>query len=178
MGFDKASILIEGEPLAARLARTLRESGWEPTILGRTAIEGYAFHLDVEAGCGPLAALRTYSPNSDLVFVLSCDVPMFDPSLCQVLELSLNNKQAVIPSLEGRLQPLCGLYRHTAWDKLPKIQSPRIMDWVAALEIMVVTEEDLLRAGAQLDWCRGVNSPSELNGLLGSTKWTSRGPSD
>lgn len=171
MGFDKASISIAGEPLAARLARILRESRWEPTILGRTPLDGYRFHPDNEVEGGPLAALRAFSPTSHFVFVLSCDVPLFDGAVARALKSCLGEKGAAIPILDGRLQPLCGLYRREAWVPLRDVDSPRIMDWVQALDVEVVTETVLIRLGVQPGWCKGVNTPSELKTLLESVKW-------
>ncbi len=171
MGFDKASFLIESEPLAVRLARMLREAGWEPTILGRSPLDGYRFHPDDEVERGPLAALRTFCPTSHLVFVLSCDVPLFDGAVARALKSRLGDKEAAIPSINGRLQPLCGVYRLGAWERLSIVDSPRIMDWVEALDVEMVTEAELLRLGVQPDWCRGVNTPSELKTLLESAKW-------
>lgn len=168
MGFDKASILIESEPLAVRLARMLREAGWEPTILGRTPLEGHRFHPDNEVDRGPLAALRAFGPRSKLVFVLSCDVPLFDGAVARALKSCLGEKEAAIPSINGRLQPLCGVYRRAAWEKICDVDSPRIMDWVKALDVKIVNESDLLRLGVQPDWCRGVNTPLELKTLLDS----------
>jgi hypothetical protein len=69
------------------------------------------------------------------------------------------------------LQPLCGVYRLGAWERLSIVDSPRIMDWVEALDVEMVTEAELLRLGVQPDWCRGVNTPSELKTLLESAKW-------
>lgn len=171
MGFDKASILVESEPLAVRLARMLREAGWEPTILGRSPLDGYRFHPDDEVERGPLAALRAFCPTSHLVFVLSCDVPLFDGAVARALKSRLGDKEAAIPSINGRLQPLCGVYRLGAWERLSIVDSPRIMDWVEALDVEMVTEAELLRLGVQPDWCRGVNTPSELKTLLESAKW-------
>ena len=171
MGFDKASILIESEPLAVRLARMLRKAGWEPTILGHTPLDGYCFHPDNEVERGPLAALRAFCPSSHLVFVLSCDVPLFDGAVARALKSRLGDKEAAIPSINGRLQPLCGVYCRYAWESLSIVDSPRIMDWVEALDVEIVNESDLLRLGVQPEWCRGVNTPSELKTLLQSAKW-------
>ncbi|MBS1720342.1 MAG: molybdenum cofactor guanylyltransferase [Armatimonadetes bacterium] len=171
MGFDKASILIESVPLAVRLARMLQEAGWEPTILGRTPLDGYCFHPDNEVERGPLAALRAFCPTSHLVFVLSCDVPLFDGAVARALKSCLGEKEAAIPAIDGRLQPLCGVYRREAWERLSIVDSARIMDWVEALDVEIVTEVELLRLGVQPDWCRGVNTPSELKTLLALAKW-------
>ncbi|ARU41233.1 hypothetical protein CCB80_08830 [Armatimonadetes bacterium Uphvl-Ar1] len=171
MGFDKALISMGGEPLAVRLARILREAGWEPTILGRAPLDGYRFQPDDEVERGPLAAICDFAPTSQLVFVLSCDVPLFDRAVARALKSCLGEKEAAVPSINGRLQPLCAVYRRGAWERLRDVDSPRIIDWVEALDAEIVNESDLLRHGVQPDWCRGVNTPSELKTLLESANW-------
>lgn len=171
MGFDKASIKVGGEPIVVRLARTLRGAGWEPTVLGTSPLESYGFQADTESFGGPLSALRGFTPKSDLIFVLSCDVPLFHSKILEVLEVRLGDKQAAIPSLDGRAQPLCGLYRREAWDRLHRLESSRTMDWIEALEVEVVSEYELRQSNIHPDWCRGVNTRSELNTLLASASW-------
>lgn len=168
MGFDKASIMIGGEPISLRLSRILRAAGWEPTILGRTPLKGFAYQADSESFGGPLSALRKFTPKSDLIFVLSCDVPLFRAEILEAFEGRLGDKQAVIPSLNERLQPLCGLYRREAWDRLDQLESSRVMDWIGLLEVEVVSECDLIQSNLQPNWCKGVNTPSELSSMLES----------
>lgn len=166
MGFDKASFLIDGEPLGHRLARLLRASGWEPTVLGQSPIEGFAFKQDSERGAGPLAALREFHPTTDFIFLLSCDVPCFDPVLCEVLLEQLGEESAVIPQLDGRLQPLCALYHRNAWQILGAVQSNRVLDWIDRLETRTVDKAQIEALGVRPSAYTSANTPEELEALL------------
>jgi molybdopterin-guanine dinucleotide biosynthesis protein A len=73
--------------------------------------------------------------------------------------------------LEQRIQPLCGLYRRDAWDRLPPRESSRVMDWIDSLEVEVVSESELRDSKIHPDWCRGVNTPSDLKSLLETANW-------
>jgi molybdenum cofactor guanylyltransferase len=167
MGTDKASLIVGNEPLAQRLARQLLDNGWKPTVLGRSGLEGYAFLPDREPNAGPLAALRGFSPTSDLIFVLSCDVPLFDPILCEVLANLIGAKDAAIPMIQGKIQPLCALYRKEAWQKLVEVPSNRIFDWVETLDSLIVSEGEFHKLGADPVWCAGANTPQEFRSLTG-----------
>lgn len=169
MGTDKAGLLVNGELLGHRLARQLRIAGCEPTVLGRTPIEDYRFLPDDQMFAGPLSALRAFTPTSELVFVLSCDVPLFDASVCTILLSVLEQSDAAIPMISGRLQPLCALYRRSAWNSLAELRSERVMDWIATLNARALDEKALTSSGIDAAWCTSVNTPSELEELLQCT---------
>ncbi|MBX3112295.1 MAG: NTP transferase domain-containing protein [Fimbriimonadaceae bacterium] len=166
MGFDKASIVVDGEPLGHRLARLLRAGGWEPTVLGASPIHGFGFQADAHPGSGPLAALREFVPTADFVLVLSCDVPKFELGLAEVLEAEIGRHDAALPVVRGRLQPLCALYRRSAWQALGTMDGPRVMDWVGGLDHVTVDEERMVGRGVHWSAAVGVNSPEELADLL------------
>ncbi|MBL8088243.1 MAG: NTP transferase domain-containing protein [Chthonomonas sp.] len=168
MGVDKSSLLVQGEPLALRLARQLRTAGWEPTILGKTPQQGYAFLPDEQPNTGPLAAIRGYRPSTELVFIVSCDIPLFDARVCDALRGCLGAAAAAVPSIQGRLQPLCGLYRQSAWGALGELESERLMDWIAAINALAIPEEALMNLGIRPTWCTGVNTPEEFESLVSS----------
>lgn len=166
MGIDKADLLVNGEPLGHRLAHKLRSAGWEPTVLGRAPIQDYQFFPDKDMFAGPLAALRAFSPASELVFVLSCDVPLFDGSVCAILNRAISHCDAVIPMISGKLQPLCALYRFSAWTSLTQLRSERVMDWITHLNARVLDDLALTTLGIHPEWCASANTPSELAKLL------------
>lgn len=165
MGTDKAKLQIGGRPLAEVLAGRLRGAGWEPTVLGRTELPGYAFVADEEEFAGPVAALARFKPRSEFVFVLSCDVVRFDAAVPGLFLSALGEHQAVIPELDGRLQPLCALYRRSAWDAFAAGSVRRVFDWVDRLDVRVLDESALAGLGVSVAWLTGVNTPEELRSL-------------
>ena len=166
MGFSKAKINVHGEPLGSKLARELSIAGWEPTILGREPILDYSFLADVSEYAGPLNALKRFEPAADLVFVLSCDLPLFCGEIPALLEGALGESDAVIPKLEGRIQPLCALYRAVAFDALRSVESQRVMDWIACLNRQEIGESELLVLTIDPQCLVGVNTPEEFARLV------------
>lgn len=171
MGQDKAGLIVDGQPLGLRLARLLAKAGWAPTVLGREPLPGYAWVSDSTEYAGPLSALRAVHPLPGRVAVVSCDVPLFRAEVVQALDLILDAEcevDAIVPSLAGRWQPLCAVYRSSAWAVLADLDSDRVMAWLDRLNVRVLDEDALVRRGLDPRWMKGVNSPSELAELLGT----------
>ena len=166
MGEDKAKLLIDGVPQAKRIADSLLGAGIPVTTLGREPIEGCAFVADTAEFAGPLAALARFQPTADAVFVASCDLPRFDVQLVDLLASALGDSDAAIPFVNGFRQPLCALYRASAFDQLDGLNDACTMGWVDALACAIVTEEDLRTAGIHPLSTQGANTRSELQEML------------
>lgn len=165
MGTDKAGLVHDGVPLGRRTALALRDAGLEVTVLGRTPIEGFPFQQDRVRFGGPLAALREFSSRRAHVFVASCDMPRFDAALVPVLLSRIGMHDAAIPSLDGRLQPLCALYTREAIVKLREPECAEllaVMAWVHGLRVLELDERTLQDAGLSPDLFRGANTPEEF----------------
>lgn len=161
MGQDKASITIEGEAMHVRLVRLLEKSGYPTTVLGPQGV------TDREPGAGPLQAIAAFQPNHEWVFVCSCDLPLFEPEVVGVLRALADGYDAVVPSLEGRLQPLAALYSREAINVAQGIGSNehRIMKWVRALHVREVTEDELAASGLQPASVASANTAEEWQAL-------------
>lgn len=68
---------------------------------------------DIYPQCGPLSGIHaglTYG-NSKGYFVISCDMPLLDFAVLDQLTPYFNDKvEAVIPSYQGKIQPLAAIY--------------------------------------------------------------------
>lgn len=167
MGFDKAAMLVEGKPLAARQAERLIQAGWPVTVLGGEPIDGCSFVRDSELYAGPLAALSHFTPVAEFIFVLSCDVPLFTAAVVEQFVAEIGDYDAVVPVLSGRDQPLCALYSRAAWHSLPAaLASGRVMDWISLLNVRRLDGDGLAALGLRPEWVTGVNTPEDLATLL------------
>jgi molybdenum cofactor guanylyltransferase len=121
MGADKATLVVEGEAMAARVARALREAGATDLVaIGGDARElaelGLTVVPDDEPGEGPLPATLTALRNAgeDIVVVLSCDLLAPDPATIRTLVDQLGaggpEVDAAIPVVDGVHQ-----WTHAAW---------------------------------------------------------------
>lgn len=164
MGRDKATLPVEGEPLAARIVRLLAEAGVSTVALGRESVEGAGFFADDETVRSPLDALRRFEPSAPFAFVLSCDLPRFDPRLIGFLRDRIGDADAAAPFVDGFRQPMVALYRRQAFGRIPDEGCPN--DWLRALaKVRLVDEAEL---GPLANATRGANTPEELEALLGS----------
>lgn len=118
MGRDKALLEIEGEPLAARVARIAAEAAGRAVLVAPAALYGRLGYPCLDErfpGLGPLsgldAALR--SGLATWCLLLACDMPGLDaPSLRRLLDTADNSgcDAAVTVSAGGRPEPLCAVY--------------------------------------------------------------------
>lgn len=109
---DKASIEVEGEPMARRLARLLAAVTESAVEVG-PGHSGLPCVLEDPAGSGPLAAvvagwreLGRRSGEKRAALVLASDLPDVSPALLELLSSQPGDASAV-PVRDGRLQPLC-----------------------------------------------------------------------
>ena len=121
MGRDKATLLVDGTPMAARAAAALREAGASEVIavggdVGALEQMGLAVIVDDEPGEGPFPATLTAlrHASADVVVVLSCD--LLSPSagtiatLVDRLRAAAPQVAAAVPVIDGHEQ-----WTHMAW---------------------------------------------------------------
>lgn len=172
MGRDKALIEVDGQPMAVRIANELTAEGWLVTVLGRQPLEGFDFRADETPNSGPLDALRNAPDDAELAFVVSCDLPLFRGIIANALAGVLEGHDAVVPILDGRHQPLCAVYRGSAFSALHnRPHLVRVMDWVGTLRVRKIEENELEQVGISPLWLRGVNTAQELDELLAQADW-------
>ncbi len=167
MAADKANIEVRGVPMGLRIARELAVADWPVLVLGNQPLEGLPFQADAEQHRGPLAALREFAPEGKIVFVVSCDIPLFRSSVAEALSQSLLEADAAVPVIGGRPQYLCSVYRSTCFGVLranPGLQ--RMEEWLGLLKARWIDEARLRELGIDPDWARGANTPEQLRALL------------
>lgn len=169
MGTDKGALLIDGEPMGVRIARSLTEHGYGVTVLGNIPSADFPQLPDADPFSGPLVAISDFQPVREWVFVCSCDIPLFDARLVEALFDGIDDYDAAIPSIDGRLQPLCALYTtrsvKIAHD-LAVEGERRVMAWVQRLRFLEVNESTLAKYGLDPRCVLGANTPEELEALL------------
>lgn len=170
MGTDKASLTVGGEPMVERLARQLLSITPNVTLMGPHRVEGCRTVPDDHAHLGPLHALARFEPRASKVFVLACDVPLFDPRLVPLLNSQLRQEDdGVVPLWQGTAQPLCALYRDRAFGELRllgKLGENRLMPWLNQIAARYVPSEDIVREGLDPRCVAGADTPEALEALL------------
>lgn len=172
MGSDKARLVVDGTPLAVRIAVQICASGVPLTVLGNEPIAGHSFVADAEQYAGPLVALSRFGPSQDHVFVASCDLVRFDARLIDLLASRIGKHDAAIPMVGSRVQPLCALYHRRCWDSINELVAKAgksMMAWIDRLDVQHVDEQSF--AGVHLDpkCALGANTPEEFARAIGPT---------
>jgi len=178
MGEDKARLLVDGVPQAARIVQALLSEGMPVTVLGQEPIEGADFLSDGSGVDGPLAALGSFSPKADSVFVASCDMPRFDVRIVRLLAERLQNEFCVplrdasgvplacAPVVDGFRQPFCAVYMAKAFDCLRSQPGQCGTEWLNTLNPILVSEEELALAGVLPQGARQANTREELAQII------------
>jgi molybdopterin-guanine dinucleotide biosynthesis protein A len=120
MGADKAALVVGGETILLRVARTAVATSLGVHIAGRPRPRDWplpevTFHKDDEAGLGPLGGLATILRRSDgPVVALGCDMPLLDTEAIEWLvgEAAARTLEdgLVTVSASGKQQPLFSVY--------------------------------------------------------------------
>ena len=110
MGTDKATIVVNGETLAARAARVLA-TVCAPVIEVGSGVSGLPHVREDPPGAGPLAALVAGADTlaADIVLLLACDLPFVDVAVLRLIA-QWPGTHAAIPIAGDRLQYACARY--------------------------------------------------------------------
>jgi len=118
MGSDKASLVVNGETLAARSARVM-SAVCDPVIEVGPSLSGLPAVQEDPPGAGPLVALLAgvgALGNPRTVVVLACDLPFVEPALLDLLR-EWPGTGTVIPVVDDRIQYACARYGGTSLDE-------------------------------------------------------------
>jgi molybdopterin-guanine dinucleotide biosynthesis protein A len=173
MGRDKATIEIDGVPLADRIVSRLASLSIPMTVLGPRAIEGAEWLEDSELYRGPLVALSRFRPKAEAIFVCSCDLVNLDPGIVSILQRDM--RQAAVPFVGGSAQPLCAVYRRDSFDLLPNLVESGVrsmMGWLDRLDLRQIDEAELVENGISPKSVLGVNTEEELAAAVTSSSRT------
>jgi molybdenum cofactor guanylyltransferase len=116
MGSDKSLLMIDGASLIERVVAVLRDV-FAAVVVASDRTDEYKFLglpilPDIRKNCGPLGGIHAafMQTEADRLFVLACDMPFVSAELIQHVVSADSGANAAVPTMDGRLQPLCGLY--------------------------------------------------------------------
>lgn len=171
MGRDKATIQIQGERLAARAIRLLREACTEVVAAdaGRELVPGTASIPD-GPGKGPAAGILGAAqvfPGRPLV-VLAVDLPRVPVALLR--EIASSSADVAVPRWADRLEPLCAFYGPAALAVLAeRVRNCRFdlhtLPETPGLKVRYLDDEEILRFGVPEEIFLNLNRPADLERL-------------
>ncbi|MGC1397578.1 molybdenum cofactor guanylyltransferase [Candidatus Binatus sp.] len=179
MGQPKAELDFGGMPLLTRIVVELKRRFDEIVIVAapasegqpRIEIPGLKIVHDETAFAGPLDALRRglNALEHTVAFVCSCDLPLLNSDVAAELVAMLNEFDAVIPEVGGKLQPLHAVYRKrcaNAIESLAASGEKRLTAGANAINARKVGEEELRTIDPQLRSFFNVNTPEDYKHAL------------
>jgi molybdopterin-guanine dinucleotide biosynthesis protein A len=133
MGRDKALVFVEGQPLIARVAATLaaipsvseivvacggleRERAYRKALATGRRLPALSFVADEFPGMGPAHGLAVglEACAHDWVAVAPTDAPTLAAGVYDFLFAKAVGRLGAVPTYDGRLEPLVGVYRREA----------------------------------------------------------------
>ena len=176
MGQDKAMMRFGGAPLIARAVEALRPVVQEILIVGRRAarfawLPGVHWFEDILPPIGPLAGIYTalQYAQSPYCLIVACDMPFLNPSLLSFLADAAGGWDAVVPEIDGRLQPLHAVYGRSclpAIEEMLAVGQHCPLDLYPRVRTRFVTAEELRIVDRRLLSFLNVNTPAEWQTAL------------
>lgn len=123
MGVDKATLVINGEPLWSRQLRLLRELGTKRVMISARSRPIWCppeieVVLDASPLRGPLSGLAAVlaAITTTHALVLAMDLPLMEVNFLNGLWAGCAAGRGVVPTCDGFLEPLCAIYPASAAD--------------------------------------------------------------
>jgi molybdenum cofactor guanylyltransferase len=166
MGRDKALLVWGGQPLAAIVARKVREAAGEATLVGPPEVYGglgYRVIADLEAGRGPLGGIVTALADSGAEWnlIVACDLPGIETVLLETLleEAAQRDVSWLVPRTpDGRLHPVCSVFHRRlrgALERLAERKMLRLQDAARRLgAFQYPVTEPLVNVNTMEEWSR------------------------
>jgi molybdopterin-guanine dinucleotide biosynthesis protein A len=174
MGTDKAFVEYERRTLLATALEVARSVTPDVRIVGnRQKFSPYASVVqDIFCDCGPLAGIHAAlrASVSELHLMLAVDMPFISRDFLNYLIGQARNMphvSAVVPRSDGRLQPLCSIYRAAFADAAEsalhagQYKIGRLFEHVPT---RVIEQEQFEAVGFSSALFRNFNTPAEVSG--------------
>lgn len=124
--------------------------------------------FDQDPGGGPLQAIETgmayVFSRCDAVLVTSCDMPFLDGKAVEWLADQLGDHTGVIPVVDGKPQPLCGIFSERALPKIRELVQGGERRALALAElpgIQLLSEEKCRTFDPELRFLRDIDTPED-----------------
>jgi molybdopterin-guanine dinucleotide biosynthesis protein A len=167
---DKAGSTVGGVPIIQRVLNALRPAcGSMLLVVGqRQEWPGVGIPQvhDEFSGCGPLAGIHAaLKATGQPCFVVACDMPFLDSGLIRYMVRQGGGREAVVPFVRGRYEPLHALYSPQCLTPIEESLGRgnlKVADLFPRLRVRQISEEEIRRFGEPEVLFFNVNTPEEL----------------
>ncbi len=179
MGHDKASLLLGGRTLLEQVIATMQQVF--PCVIVSVRQPRPEIHLlqvcdepswQQQASAGPLAGLAAglAGITTPWAFAVACDMPFVAPALAELLGRYRTGYQAVVPVVQGQLQPLAAYYAGSALGVMRALLSSganySLRAVLEQLQVRYVDESELMQADPQLRSFFDLDTPQDVERAL------------
>lgn len=151
-GEPKCLVKLNGKPLTEIVNRNLISIFNSVNIIGKeNHFPDYDFVEDAHPIQCPMNGIATALEHSktEWIFIVACDMPLINSYIINYLYDKMNsNKQAVIPFIVDRLQPLCAFYHksvlkkfNTAIDK-SNYSLMKLLKQIELVKVSILSEDE------------------------------------
>lgn len=173
MGRPKESLRIDGESMLERQVRLLRSVARRVAVVGAAAGYLTGFNAscfpDAVAGRGPLGGIYTalLESRTEYNLIVGCDLPFITRRLLSglVLRAMAAGSDATVPcSRDGRLQPLCAVYRRRALYAVRtrlELGENKLSGFFSMVHYTKITWRELAEAGFRTSVFDNMNRPED-----------------
>lgn len=170
MGRPKHALRINGRTIIEHINNNLRQLFVETLLVGRDLPckpQGVRFVEDTHNVKSPLAGIHSGlgAAQTDLCFVVACDMPYVMPDLVDLLLRRSTNVDVCVPVAAGFFEPLCAAYRRSA---LPSIELAirdrhlKVSALYSKLRTNTISEEEVRSVDPLLVSFRNLNTPRDF----------------
>lgn len=166
MGRDKALVTLGGRTLLERAVARWRDYGAGLQLSvgaaerAELAPEGIPAVADIYPERGPLGGLQAglHACHTPLLLLVAVDCPFLGPEQADGLLEAIGEAEACVYTLDGRPQPLFGLYRRRCWTSAETLilqgnnRMTQLLEWSNTVYLPAQDTEPF----------RNLNTPEEL----------------
>lgn len=174
MGADKSLLVVDGQPMLARVIQALRPLNLPMVLVTNTPDIHGSFLLpmmtDLQSGFGALGGVYTAlsQMSTEYALVVACDMPRLNTTvLAYLVTLTAHypDAAAIVPRIAGRAQPLHAVYHKRCLSILESHLNTGNLALNAFLEhvpVHWVDEADLRPFDLTLSSFLNLNTPQDL----------------
>ena len=170
MGRDKSHLILGGETLVARAARTLSALSDDVVVVANTLEPrgNLAARLtgDVIAGGGALSGIHAglAAARHEFALVVACDMPFLNLALLRHMASLAPGHDAVVPHWQGESEPLHAIYSRqciTVIEPVLRRGGGRIVELYATIRVRYLEMEEIARFDPEGLSFFNINSPDD-----------------
>lgn len=169
MGSDKANLLLDGLSLLQRVSATMQLVFPEVIVSVRERRPEIKLPqvCDFQADGGPLTGLVSALAQitTPWAFVVGCDMPFVSAALVEQMAAHRAQYQAVVPVVDGRLQPLAAFYAGSCVATMRAslaLGDKSLLGALKQLHVCYVDEGELQRTDPQLRSFFDLDAPQDV----------------